>query len=101
MRRAVPTEALFDGREHHVANDFAADAGGRPAPSNRLAIAGVEGKGDANDFFIPAEDLEAVRAPAGVRADGLDDTVMSAFDVVAGESLEQDALPLHDAVDAL
>ncbi len=100
MRRAIPAETLFDGGEHHITDDFAADAGGRPAPSNRFAIAGVEGKGDANDFFIPAEDLEAVRAPAGVRAECLNDAVVSAFNMVASESLQQDALPLHDAVDA-
>ena len=41
-RCAVPTEPLFDGSQHHVANDFAADAGGCSAPGNGFAIASVE-----------------------------------------------------------
>ena len=101
MRRTIPAETLFDGGEHHITDDFAADAGGRSTPSNRFAIAGVEREGDANNFFIPAEDLEAVRAPTGVRAECLNDAVVSTFNMVASESLQQDGVLFHDAVDTL
>ena len=39
------------------------------SPADHLAVVAVEGEGDAHDLAVPAGELQAVGAPADVRAD--------------------------------
>src|SRR5512133_4215402 len=61
----------------------------------------VEGKGHAHDLAVPAGELERIRAPAAVRADRRHLAVMLARPPASGVAFEQEAVLLHQSVDAL
>ena len=62
---------------------------------------GVDDEDDADDLAVPAGDLEAIGAPAQVRAHHHHLAVVQAALAAAGVALQQQAVPLHDPEDAL
>src|SRR5438105_1173989 len=95
------TEALLGAADHHVADHLAGDAGGRCHPADDFAIMAIEGKGDAHDLAIPGEKLQRIRAPAAVRADRCHLAIVFAHPPASGMAFEQEALLLHQPIDAL
>src|ERR1051325_6766946 len=95
-------EAALDALDHQVADIGAVDAaaGSRP-PGDRLAVAAVEGEGDAHLLAVVAADLEPVRAPSHIGAVDRDPAIVPPFLTVAGMAVEQKAVHLHDPVDPL
>lgn len=70
LRGAVGAEAPLDGFEQHVADVRPADARiDDGAPGDDLPVVGVHQEGGADDLPVPAGELEPVAAPAQVRAD--------------------------------
>ena len=61
----------------------------------------IEGEGDTNDFPIPGDELQRIRAPAAIRADRCHVAVMLARAPAAGMAFEQEAVLLHQPIDAL
>ena len=69
IRDAGIGEALLHRLQHHVAHIRSADAGAADGgPGDDLAIEGIDDEGKAEDVTVPAGELEAVGAPAQVRA---------------------------------
>src|SRR5215472_13138826 len=91
MRRADRTKALLDAVDHHVADHLAGDAGRRGNPADDLAVVAIEGEGNAHDLAIPAGELQAIRAPADVRAQRGDLAVVIAATAVSGVASQQQA----------
>ncbi len=100
MRGLLLAKASRDALEHEIADHLAGNAAGGGNPRHSLAITGVEYEGDTNALTVPAGDLEAVRRPAQVRADGDDLTVMGAAWRLAGIALQQEAVLRHHRVNA-
>ena len=61
----------------------------------------IEGEGDAHHLAVPAGELQSIRAPAAIRADRRHLAVMLARSPASGMALKQEAVFLHQAVDAL
>ena len=61
----------------------------------------IESEGDAQLFAVPAGELETVRAPADVGADRRHLAVVLAWAPPTGMAFEQEAVLLHQPVDAL
>jgi len=101
MRRADRTKALLDAVDHHVADHLAGDAGRRGNPADDLAVVAIEGEGNAHDLAIPAGELQAIRAPADVRAQRGDLAVVIAATAVSGVASQQQAMLFHQPIDAL
>src|SRR6185503_5876415 len=101
MWGAEGAEALLDAVDHHIADHLAADAGGRRHPGDRLTVMAIEGEGDAYDLAVPASELQRVRAPATVRTHRRHVAVMLARSPAAGVAFEQEAMLLHEPIDAL
>ena len=101
MRCPVFSEPLLDRLQYHVADIRSADAGVYDGPPrNDIAFVRVDNERTADDIAVPAGELEAIGAPADVRADrdhlalaGL----LRPFGVFASQ---QETVHLHDAVDA-
>ena len=71
------------------------------APSDDLAVVSIHGEADPDDLPVPAGELKAVGAPAQVRGQDDDLAVMGAAGAPAGMPLQQQAVQLHQPVDAL
>ena len=94
-------EAALDREQHEVAHRDAADPARAGGPGEDLAVVGVDGEGDPDGVAVPARDLEHVRGPAPVRDGGRDLAVVRALTAAAGVRRQQQARPLHHAVDPL
>ncbi len=94
-------EAALDALDQEIVDVAAVDAAGRRHLRDRLAVAAVEGKGDAHPLAIIATDLEPVRTPAAIGAINGNTPVMAAFLTFAGVPFEQQAVHLHYSVDPL
>src|SRR5437868_3630965 len=101
MRGADRAEALLDAADHHVADHLAGDAGGCRHPTDNFAVVAIESEGDAYDLAVPANEFQRVRAPAAIRADRCHLAVMLARAPAAGMAFEQEAMLLHEPIDAL
>src|SRR5205807_2766498 len=101
MRRADRTEAPLDAVDHHVADHLAGNAGRCGDPTDDLAVMAIEGEGEAHDLAVPAGKLEAIRAPADVGAQRSNLAVVFAGTSASGMPGQQQAVPLHQPVDAL
>ncbi len=93
-------EAMFDRGHHEISHIFGGYPSSRGDVAHRLPIAAVEREGDADLFAIVAADLEAVGAPACISGGDSDTAVMPPFRTATGMTLQQQAMQLHDAVDA-
>ena len=60
-----------------------------------------QGEGDAHNLAAPAGELQRVRAPAAVRADRRHLAVVLAHSPASGMAFEQEAVLLHQPIDAL
>ena len=102
VRGSHGAEALLDRLQHHVAYIGAADAGTADGgPGNDLAIEGIDDEGHADDIAVPAGELQAVGAPAQVRAHHHDLAVVEATFAPTGMALKQHGVALHDTMDPL
>lgn len=91
--RAECAKALLDRLQHHVAHIRAADPGiDHGPPGDYLAVAGVDDERAADDVAIPAGELEAVRAPAQVRAQDDDLAVVGVLGPLGVFAREQEAV---------
>jgi hypothetical protein len=68
-------KALLDAVDHHVADHLAGNTGRRGNPADDFAVVAIEGEGEAHDLAVPAGELQAIRAPADIRAQRGDLTV--------------------------
>jgi hypothetical protein len=76
------------------------DAGGRGHPADDLAVVAIEGEGEADDLTVPAGEFEAIGAPADVGTQCRHLAVMFARAAPAGMPGQQQAMPLHQPIDA-
>jgi len=91
-------KALLHCLQHQVAHHITADATiGYRIPANRLTVKGINDKGDAHRFTVPAGNLEPVRTPAQVGAHDDHLTFMSAACASGRVLLQQPALHGHDS----
>jgi hypothetical protein len=91
----------FHALDHQVADVATIDAAGGRHPGDRLAVAAIQGKGDAYPLAVVAADLKAVRAPTGVGAIDGDPAIMPALGTLVSMALEQQPMCLHHPVDPL
>src|SRR6202000_275820 len=70
-------------------------------PANDLPVVAVEREGDPHHLAAPAGELQAVRAPADIGSQRDDTTVVGARSAATGVPSQQQAMLLHEAVDAL
>jgi hypothetical protein len=62
--RSQRAEAGFDGFEHEIADDVAADAGAAHGLRGEdFAVVGVDDEGEPDDLAVPAGDLQHIGAP--------------------------------------
>src|SRR5205823_3813078 len=101
LRRAHRAKALLDAVDHHVADHLTGDAGRRGDPTNDLAVVTIKGEGEAHDLAVPAGELQAIRAPADIRAQRSDLAVVIAGTAASGMPGQQQCVSLHQSVDAL
>lgn len=101
-RQAVHlAEAVLDSGDHQVAHVLGGDAAGGGDIAHGFTITAVDRKGDADLLAIVAADLQSIGAPATVaRVDG-GPAIVTALLAAPAMPLEQEAMQLHDAVDAL
>jgi hypothetical protein len=100
IRGLLTVKTPLDALKHQVSDHFAGDAAGGGKAGHHLAITGVKCEGNTNALTVPAGDLEAVRRPGQVRADGDDLTVVRSFRRLASVALQQEAVLRHQAVSA-
>ena len=101
MWRTYRAEALLDALNHHVADHLTRDAGGGGDPRDDLAVMAIEGEGETHYLAVPAGEPEAIEAPADVGAPCRHLAVMFARASPAGMPGQQQAIPLHQPIDAL
>jgi hypothetical protein len=100
-RQAIDrAEAMLDGSEHQITNVLAADAAGGGEETHGLAMTAVEREGDSHPFTVVAADLKAVGAPTPITFIHCNAVVMAPL-VPANVAIEQQAVNLHDPLDAL
>src|SRR5512132_873845 len=87
-------KAMLDGGDHEIADIFALDALGGGDMAHGFTVTAVEREGDTDLLAIIAADLEAVRAPAQIRAVHRDPAVVTAFSA-SRMTLEQEIVQLH------
>jgi hypothetical protein len=92
---------MLDDGDHEVANLLGRYAAGCRDEPHGLTITAVEREGDADLLAIVAGDLETIGAPAAVACLDRDLAIVPSFLTAPAMSLKQQALKLHDAVDAL
>jgi hypothetical protein len=96
--RAAKIEALSESYgtwDHHVADYLAGDAGAGRDSADRLAVVMVRRESDAQDLAGPADELQHVRASAGVRADCRHPAFIFARPSASGMAFEQEGALLH------
>ena len=77
MRGFRVSEAPLDGFHHQITHHFAGDAGmGDRRMGDDFPIAGIDDEEHAHDIAVAAREFEMIRAPADIRAQGNDHTLM-------------------------
>src|SRR5207248_8830132 len=94
-------KAAVGSFDHQVADIGAGDAPGGSHRKDRLAVAAVQGEGNAHPLAVVAADLEPVRAPSRIAALDRDPTLVRPFPTARSIPVEQESVRLHDPADPL
>ena len=95
-----PAEAMLDGRHHQVPHVVTRDAACGGEEAHGFPVTAVEREGDPHSLAIVAADLEAIGAPAPITFIHRNTSVMPPLDTTS-IAIEQEAMDLHHAIDAL
>ena len=76
MRGLLISKTSLAALEHQITDHLARDTADGSGLGHHFTITGIEYEGGTNALTFPAGDLEAIRRPAQVRADGDDLTVV-------------------------
>ena len=101
MRCRRRTEAGLHSLDHQVPDHLARDAGGRADIGDGFAVTGIQHERDPNLLAVPARDLEGIRAPARVGAQGDHFAIVVNLSPAASMPGQQQAVLRHQAVDPL
>src|ERR1700745_3061231 len=96
MWRLAGPEPTLDANNHQIAHQVAGDAAGRCRPGDDFPIASVDGEQDPEELAIAASELEMIRAPTDIRAQGDHDTVVGASWPADSVPLQGQFIDLHD-----
>lgn len=98
VARSGAPEAALDRCDHQVAHHLGGDTGiGNGEPNNDFAVAGIDDKENPDHLAIAGTDLQMVRAPAYVGAQGHHDAVMSSPGTLSRVALQGQVMLAHDA----
>lgn len=89
---------MLDGSDDEVLHVLTGDAAGCGNEAHGLAIAAVQGKGDADALAVVAADLEPIGAPAAIAFVHRDAAIMSAR-LTGCMTLQEQAVLLHHPPD--
>lgn len=92
---------MLDGGDHEGTNILGGDAARGGDVSHGLPVATVERERDTHPLAVVASNLQRLRAPAGIGPINRDAAIMAPLLAFAAMGLEQKAVNLHHAVDAL
>lgn len=101
FRGAECSKPRFDTLDHQIADHLAADTCRGGDPADGFAIMAIQHESDAHHLSVPAGELHAIRTQTYVGASNCDATVMPAWSPAACMTFEQEAMLLHQPINAL
>lgn len=91
MRSPGTAEPALDRCDHQITVHFSGDPSvGDGKPANDFAVAGIDDNQDPHDLAVTGTELQVVRTPAHLRAQGNDHTVMGFGRALRSVALQRD-----------